>query len=1321
MSLKIMPGLVSEFFGRCARRAYHRALTTVALLILPLALGLAATPTLAQTAGIQLSRTTFTLYADNDDISYSVRLRSQPSADVTVRIQLDNFGVSRVIFDNPNVCVPIPGVTNGPAGCTNGVFRWLDLTFTNSNWNQWQQVDASRFAETGFSEDGDQSAIFSHTATSSDNSYNNLGGPSFTVTPTSDNDSEPTSALTFLPAAVSVNEDSTDTYSVRLRSDPGNGSTVTITPNSGGLTAFSVAPTSLTFTGGGSGTWSTPQTVTITPVPDGDADDDTYTIAHSGSGGGVPSNAGGLSLTIVDTVSRGITFNPKMIALLEDDNSTYTFRLATQPSGNVTVAGEIGDVRVAIVCDPNAPSGSDDRCLTGSSDVTRTNAERFSYTFTTTTWNQPATVELVSQSSTSRASTAISHTATGGGYNSVSASLPVTFEPPTEPRVVLEVSSQSATEGSPVNVTVNLEGGPTLSANTVFPITITNGSAESADYTAISSVTVNAGARSGSASIAITDDNVFEAAETFTVALGTLPSGVRKSRPDEPTEYEITIATSDKPELRVEAPSEVTAGNSKDADVIFKVIASNPADKAITVPLDITLTEPLSQGNASAMWDQADAGRKSLTLPAGDTEVRYEIFAGDPEEDSSRGRGEAEIIAGNDYTVSSTAGSVTVVVLNDYSTLIGLTAPASDISETSGSKTITISIERGLLTSEALVVPLDITGTATLGTDYTLSAPSTLPRGVTYSNLGSTDLTNSPPTVTFTGGATLSATTATLIVSATSDTLDEANETISIAMDSAINSVNAGTNLDGGVQFERDESSVSFSITDDDDTPEVSITGPNAALTEGATAAYTISVTGEAQAELSIGLTVSQVGAFVDADDLGAKTLTLASGVTSLDFEVETLADSADERDGSLTVALNTGTGYTVSSGAGSATVAVNDNDATFVEMSIGGSSDVDEASGSKTISIEISRGLVAGEVLALPLAVGGTATLGTDYTLAAPTSLPTGVTYTTLGSAPTVTFTGAATPTASEATLIFTATSDNLDEGDSESFTINLPTLNANSGTNLTGGAAGSGSVALDITDDDPPPALSVSVSPTTAITEGTSVTYTVSAPNPSAEELTIPYTVSQSTGAAFLAADSVGADELTLPAGDTSVTYTLATASDQNDEIDGSFTFALSTPANDAGYTLVSGETSVTTDVRDDDPTTVTLNVPAGAIAENAGSKTLTVVLGRGLVAGERLTVDVRFAGTATYTTDYTVTRPSGSIPAGITYNSFGATTRVFVVGPSANSFGLVVTAVQDNLNEGASESIIASLAPLNASSGTGLSGGASASGGATFAITD
>ncbi len=404
-------------------------------------------------------------------------------------------------------------------------------------------------------------------------------------------------------------------------------------------------------------------------------------------------------------------------------------------------------------------------------------------------------------------------------------------------------------------------------------------------------------------------------------------------------------------------------------------------------------------------------------------------------------------------------------------------------------------------------------------------------------------------------------------------------------------------------------------------------------------------------------------------------------------------------------------------------TVDVNDNDATGVMLSAP-SGNVAEASGSKTITVAIDRGLVTGEALSLPLAIGGSAVLGTDYTLAAPDTLPTGVTYTTLGTAPTITFTGDSTPSATSATLTFTATQDNLDEGASETVTIGLPTLGAASGTNLSAGASGSGSLSFSVTDDDLPPALSVAATPSGAITEGTSVTYTVSTPNPSAKDLTIGFAVAQS--GAFLSAGNVGAGTLTLSAGDTSVARTLATLSDQADEVDGSITFALSAPGNNAGYTLRTGGSfvsSVTTQVRDDDPTAVTLTVPAGNIVENAGTKTLTVALARGLVAGETLPVRVRFAGSATLGTDYTLAAPD-TLPTGVTYATLGtAPTITFTGGTmvSATSATLTLTATQDTINEGASESIIVSLAPLNASSGTGLNGGAGGSGGRTFAITD
>ena len=94
------------------------------------------------------------------------------------------------------------------------------------------------------------------------------------------------------------------------------------------------------------------------------------------------------------------------------------------------------------------------------------------------------------------------------------------------------------------------------------------------------------------------------------------------------------------------------------------------------------------------------------------------------------------------------------------------------------------------------------------------------------------------------------------------------------------------------------------------------------------------------------------------------------------------------------------------------------------------------------------------GEVLAVPLTFGGTATRGTDYTTTCPSPLPDGVTCANLDSgSATVTFTGPATGA--------TATS----------VTIGLGTLNANSGTNLDGGAAGTDSLG-DFSISDPPAA---------------------------------------------------------------------------------------------------------------------------------------------------------------------------------------------------------------------------------------------------------
>ena len=235
--------------------------------------------------------------------------------------------------------------------------------------------------------------------------------------------------------------------------------------------------------------------------------------------------------------------------------------------------------------------------------------------------------------------------------------------------------------------------------------------------------------------------------------------------------------------------------------------------------------------------------------------------------------------------------------------------------------------------------------------------------------------------------------------------------------------------------------------------------------------------------------------------------------------------------------------------------MALTDDDATGVTLAGSGSA-ISETSGSKTVSVGIDRGLVSGETLRLPLTLDGTATLGTDYSLSAPSPIPTGVTYANLGSTdpvnspPTIVFTG---PDERRHrgldTLILRATPDNRDEGTSESVTIALPNLDANSGTGLDAGASGSGSVSFNINDDDDEPVISLTrQGGSGAITEGEQVTYSISANRPSDSDLTIALNLND--GGDFLAAADQGQKELVLEAGETSLSYTMTTTSDVTDE---------------------------------------------------------------------------------------------------------------------------------------------------------------------------
>ncbi len=180
--------------------------------------------------------------------------------------------------------------------------------------------------------------------------------------------------------------------------------------------------------------------------------------------------------------------------------------------------------------------------------------------------------------------------------------------------------------------------------------------------------------------------------------------------------------------------------------------------------------------------------------------------------------------------------------------------------------------------------------------------------------------------------------------------------------------------------------------------------------------------------------------------------------------------DSTDEPYNTEAVVIELGTppAGTNKGSPAEVTVTLIDNNPTTVTLAAT-AGDITEGA-TKTFTVTSARALVAGEVLPVPLTFTGTATRNTDYTVACPDTLPTGVSCNNLNTAatPTVTFTG---PAAMAVTVTLTSTTDNTTESGGETVDIGLGTLNASSGTNLGGGAAGTDNLDT-FTINDPPAA---------------------------------------------------------------------------------------------------------------------------------------------------------------------------------------------------------------------------------------------------------
>ncbi len=789
--------------------------------------------------------------------------------------------------------------------------------------------------------------------------------------------------------------------------------------------------------------------------------------------------------------------------------------------------------------------------------------------------------------------------------------------PPPTPEVSVSGGS-GVTEGGSATFTVTANPAP--AANLDVKVTVT----QSGDYGATTGQRTVTVPTTGSVSFTVgtTDDSADEAdgSVTATVDAG---SGYTVSS----TQGAATVSVSDNddapmPEVSVSGGSGVTEGGS----ATFTVTA-NPAPAA-NLDVKVTVTQSGDYG--------ATTGQRTVTVPTTGS-VSFTVGTTDDSADEADGSVTATVDAGSGYTVSSTQGAATVSVSdNDDAPMPEVSVSGGSGVTEGGSATFTVTA------NPAPAANLDVKVTVTQSGDY---GATTGQRTVTVPTTGS---------VSFTVGTT-------------DDSADEADGSVTATVD-------AGS----GYTVSSTQGAATVSVSDNDDAPmpEVSVSG-GSGVTEGGSATFTVTANPAPAANLDVKVTVTQSGDY--GATTGQRTVTVPT-TGSVSFTVGTTDDSADEADGSVTATVDAGSGYTVSSTQGAATVSVSDNDdAPMPEVSVSGGSGVTEG-GSATFTV------TANPAPAANLDVKVTVTQSGDY------GATTGQRTVTV-------------PTTGSVSFTVGTTDDSADEADGSV----TATVDAGSGYTV---SSTQGAATVSVSDNDDAPMPEVSVSGGSGVTEGGSATFTVTANPAPAANLDVKVTVTQSGDYGA----TTGQRTVTVPTTG-SVSFTVGTTDDSADEADGSVT---ATVDAGSGYTVSSTQGAATVSVSDnDDAPMPEVSVSGGSGVTEGGSATFTVTANPAPAANLDVKVTVTQSGDYGATTGQrTVTVPttgSVSFTVGTTDDSADEADGSVTATVDAGS-GYTVSSTQGAATVSVSDNDDAPMPEVSVSGGSGVTEGGSA----TFTVT-
>ena len=1081
------------------------------------------------------------------------------------------------------------------------------------------------------------------------------------------------------PAALTLAEGGTKTYTVALASEPTASVTVTVSSDNEDVTADGP----LTFT---ASDWSTAQTVTVTAAQDANATDDTATLTNTAEGGGYDGESAGVTVTVTDddTAPTAIALTVSPASVEEDDGATTVTVTATL-DGSATL-GTATEVRVS-VGGGTATSGTDYTAVDAFTVTIGANESSGTGTFTLTPTND----------SLAEGDETIDVTGTATGFTVTGAQVTLTDDtPPVE--VGFARASYTVAEGGTVTVTVELSAVPEREVEVALTHTAQDDTT-AADYSGVpTSVTFGSSETEQTFTFTAAADDVDDDGDSVLLKFGTpLPDGVSEGETATST---VSITDDDDPRVQVFfEPAAYTV--AEDSAVTVTVRLDVAPERLVSVPITVA-----NQGDTTA----ADySGAPTLVVFAGDeTEQSFRFGASDDTVDDD---GESVVLGFGELPdrvsapdTTARPATATVSITDDDTALasITLTTLPVSVSESASGTTVTVTatLDGSVTRSSATDVVVSVGGgSATSGTDYTAvsdftvtipaqSASGTGTFTLTPANdsiaegdeiidvTGSAaDFTVTKAQVTLTDDDT-APTAITLSVSpaSVSESASGTTVTVTATLDGSATLLTATTvtvSVGGGSATSgTDYTAVSdFTVTIPKEsargTGTFTLTPTNDAIAEGD---ETIDVTGTAD-----GFTVTKAEMTLTDDETAPASIALTVSPTSV-----------SEDDGATTVTVTATLGgsatlpdateVTVSVGGGSATsgtdyTAVSDFTVTIPKESARGTgtftltpTNDSLAEGEETIDVTgmatdftVTKAQVtltddtpSVEVgfarASYTVAEGSTVTVTVELSAVPEREVEVALTHTAQGDTTAADYSGVPTSVTfgsseTEQTFTFTATADDVDD-DGDSVLLGFGTLpDEVSAPDTTARPA---SATVSITDDDVPPVQVFFEPAAYTVAEDSAIAVTVRLDVAPERLVSVPITVANQGDTT--AADYSGAPTIVVFAGDeTEQSFSFGARDDTVDDDGESVVLGFGElPARVSAPDTTARPASATVSITDDDTAlaSITLTTLPVSVSESASGTTVTVTATLDgsvtLPGATEVTVSVG-GGTATSGTDY------------------------------------------------------------------------------------